>query len=86
MNFARGDVQIFEIRVISFEWKDTDLQFYLPALCWYERGYVTTFATSTQFICSHVCHSSILTIICKQIDELNVCWNSVIRDLFGYNV
>jgi len=26
-----------------------------------------------------------LTLSNKQIDELNVCWNSVIRRLFGYN-
>ena len=37
-----------------------------------------------QFISFDVCFSCSESQLYKQVDELNVCWNSVIRRIFGY--
>ena len=39
----------------------------------------------TYSLCVHTYVIPALSLTAKQIDKLNVCWNSVVRKLFGYN-
>jgi len=36
-------------------------------------------------LAAHIKYTMLLLLTTRQVDELNACWNNVIRRLFGYN-